>query len=120
MLVEKQYPPIEIPDLLTLVNNWTSIPPEVLPKEIEILQPVRFEMKRNQQVVGISQTKAGALVRPAEISGEEVVITSLAVPEMEARIAINQTNLKEKVKERHDLITNQIRKTFGETSSRRS
>lgn len=101
LALESRYPMPEILPLLTIVDQWRNVPPNAFPAEIVAKQTIPFQLVVDGQVLGSSNVAPGTPLKPLRLEGDQVVIASPANPAMNTRIAVDQTDFKERIEARY-------------------
>lgn len=102
-LVEKMYPMPQILSLDQITKNWTAVPANAYPQQIVSKVPVPFSLRdTNGSVIGSSNVAPGTPLRPLQISSGQLMVASLADPNMRSQVPIDQTNFKEDITSRYN------------------
>lgn len=100
--LEKKYPMPDILPLLTIVDQWRSVPANAYPQEVTATETIPFQLVINGQAVGSSNVAPGTPVKPVKLAGDELTVASLANPAMSTRVAVAKTDFKQRIEARYN------------------
>ncbi len=100
-LLEARYPMPQILPLLTIVDQWRSVPQNAFPAEVTAKETIAFELVINGQVAGSSNVSPGTPLKPVRLAGDQIVVASLADPTMSTQLALDKTDFRERIEARY-------------------
>ncbi len=109
-LLEVRYPMPPILPLLTIVDQWRTVPPTAFPSQVVAKETITFQLVINGQVAGSSNVAPGTPLSPVSLTGDQLVVASLANPGMTTRLHVDKTDFKERIESRYQQFVDAKRK----------
>lgn len=109
-LLEARYPMPQILPLLTIVDQWRSVPSTAFPQQLAAKETITFQLVINGQIAGSSNVAPGTPLSPVRLTGDQLDVASLANPAMTTRIHVDKTDFKERIESRYQQFVEAKRK----------
>ncbi len=109
-LLEVRYPMPQILPLLTIVDQWRNVPSTAFPPQVAAKETITFQLVINGQVAGSSNVAPGTPLSPVRLTGDQLVVASLANPGMTTQLHIDKTDFKERIEARYQQFVDAKRK----------
>jgi hypothetical protein len=99
---ETAFPMPVFPSLTEVVDDWKNVPDNAYPKTVNIKVPLGYDLFLEGRMVGRNELPAGSAVKPVELMGSSLKISTISVKPTQISIDVDQTNFKELVRARYE------------------